>query len=104
MSCPPSGPGVGTVIEAKKATGLKKPVALPAPSWGVQIGEALRPVLAWLSRLGWRRVAGAALGLAVLVGVSLGVRELMRPPDPEEIALWSRRGEAGAGGGKGGAR
>ena len=85
---PTFGTRVGTVIDAKKATGLKKPVALPAPSWGVQIGEALRPVLAWLSRLGWRRVAGAALGLAVLVGVSLGVRELMRPPDPEEIALW----------------
>ena len=85
---PTFGTRVGTVIDAKKATGLKKPVALPAPSWGVRIGEALRPVLGWLSRLGWRRVAGAALGLAVLVGVSLGVRELMRPPDPEEIALW----------------
>ncbi|MGQ0593331.1 MAG: protein kinase domain-containing protein, partial [Gammaproteobacteria bacterium] len=80
------GTRVGAVIDAKKATGLKKPVALPAPSWGV--GEALRPVLGWLSRLGWRRVAGAALGLAVLVGVALGVREWMRPPDPEDIALW----------------
>ena len=82
------GTRVGTVIDAKKATGLEKPIASPAPSWGVRIGEGLRPVLGWLSRLGWRRVAGAALGLAVLVGVSLGVRELMRPPDPEEIARW----------------
>ena len=78
------GTRVGTVIDAKKATGPTK----PEPSVRVRIGEALRPVLGWLSRLGWPRVAGAALGLAVLVGVSLGVRELMRPPDPEEIALW----------------
>ncbi len=81
-------PVSGPVIEAKNTTAAGKPVALPTPSWGVRIGEGLRPVLGWLSRLGWRRVAGAALGLAVLVGVSLGVRELMRPPDPEEIALW----------------
>ncbi|MGH8571729.1 MAG: hypothetical protein ACREX8_04020, partial [Gammaproteobacteria bacterium] len=78
----------GPVIDAEKAMGAGKPVALPTPSWGVRIGEGLRPVLGWLSRLEWRRVAGAVLGLAVLVGVALGVRELMRPPDPEEIALW----------------
>ncbi|MGH8591294.1 MAG: protein kinase domain-containing protein, partial [Gammaproteobacteria bacterium] len=78
----------GPVIEAKKVTGAGKPVAPPTPSWGARIGEGLRPVLGWLSRLGWRRVAGAALGIAVLVGVSLGVRELMRAPEPEEIALW----------------
>ncbi|MGH8562624.1 MAG: protein kinase domain-containing protein [Gammaproteobacteria bacterium] len=77
------GTRVGT-----KVMGTGKPVAPPTPSWRARIGEGLRPVLGWLSRLGWRRVAGAALGLAVLAGVSLGVRELMRPPDPEEIALW----------------
>jgi serine/threonine protein kinase len=82
------GTRVGTVIGEKKAPGLEKSVASPAPSWGVRIGEGLRPMLGWLSQLGWRRIAGAALGLAVLVGVSLGVRELMRPPDPEEIARW----------------
>ncbi|MBA2591258.1 MAG: hypothetical protein H0U97_02955, partial [Gammaproteobacteria bacterium] len=36
-----------------------------------------------------KRIVGTVLlGLAVLVGVWLGVRELMRPPDPEEIARW----------------
>ena len=114
-SRPVRGPG----LDAKKATWAGKTVALPTPSWGVRIGEGLRPVLGWLSRLGWRRVAGAALvswrvrigeglrpvlgwlsrlgwrrvagaalGVAILVGISLGVRELMRPPDPEEIARW----------------
>ena len=80
-------PVPGPVIEAK-ATEAGKPVAAPTLSWGARIGEALRPVLVWLARLGWRRVAGAALGLAVLVGGSLWVRELMRPPDPAEIAQW----------------
>ena len=83
-------PVPGPVIEAKKAAAI---VALPTPSWGVRIGRVLRPVLGWLSRLGWRRVAGAALGLAILVGGSLGVRELMRPPDPEEIAQWITQAE-----------
>ncbi|MGH8585529.1 MAG: serine/threonine-protein kinase, partial [Gammaproteobacteria bacterium] len=61
------GTRVGTVIDAKKAMEAGKP-------WGVRIGEGLWPVLGWLSRLGWRRVAGAALGLAVLAGAALGVR------------------------------
>ncbi len=82
------GTRLGTVIDREKAPGLGKPVVLPTPSPGARIGEALRPVLGGLARLGWRRVAGAALVLAVLIGGWLGVRELMRPPDPEQIALW----------------
>ena len=81
-------PVPGRSSKRRRPRGPRNPSHRPPPRGVPGLVRALRPVLGWFSRLGWRRVAGAALGLAVLVGGSLGVRELMRPPEPEEIARW----------------
>ena len=44
----------GPVIEAKKAPVAGKPLAPPTSWWDAWIGEVLRPVLGWLTRL-WQR-------------------------------------------------
>ncbi len=74
--------------EPSKIAVAEKPVVQPSPSWGARLGKAIRAASEWLARIGWWRIAGAASAVVVLVVIALAVREMLRPPDPEEIAAW----------------
>jgi hypothetical protein len=78
--------------EIAPSTAVSRPTgAGPGPMPGGAGREAPRP--AWLRRLGSRRMAFVALGVVALIGGALAVWEILKPPDPQEIAAWLGRAQ-----------
>ncbi len=85
--------GAGKIVKVEKP---ERPIVPPGPSWIVRwtvrvreaLGRAGARLSEWIARLGWRRIGGTAAAVVVLIAVSLAVWEMLRPPEPEEIARW----------------